>query len=62
MGRTEQPLAQPDGQESRRRQMLVPVSKAVTGATFALGAPSYLHDTHHAGNPACSLNPIPGIR
>src|SRR5277367_5197591 len=35
------PLAQPAGQPGRRRQTLVPVSKAETVATSALGAPSF---------------------
>ena len=40
-GFTEQPLAQPAGQAGSRRQALVPVSNAMTGATSALPAPSF---------------------
>ena len=40
VGRTAQPLAQPAGQDGRRRHLFVPVSNAVTGATSAFGAPS----------------------
>ena len=36
-----QPLAQPAGHAVSRRQALVPVSNAVTGATLAGGAPSF---------------------
>ena len=41
MGRTLHPESQPDGQAPSLRQVLVPVSKAVTGATSAFGAPSF---------------------
>ena len=41
VGLTVQPLAQPAGHAGRRRHTFVPVSKVVTGATSALGAPSF---------------------
>src|SRR5438552_18397203 len=40
VGLTVHPLAQPDGHADRRRQVLVPVSNALTGATSPRGAPS----------------------
>ncbi len=40
MDRISHPSAQPAGQSGSRRQTLVPVSNAVTGARSAFGAPS----------------------
>ena len=39
--RTWQPLAHPAGHDGKRLQALVPVSKAVTGATSIAGAASF---------------------
>src|SRR6267378_4062451 len=41
VGFTSQPPAQPEGHACKRRQVFVPVSKAVTGATSPFGASSF---------------------
>src|SRR5712692_4379676 len=41
VGFTLQPLAHPDGHAGNLRQVFVPVSNAVTGATSLFGAPSF---------------------
>src|ERR1019366_2368228 len=41
VGLTLQPVAHPAGHAGRRSHLLVPVSKAETGATSAFGAPSF---------------------
>src|SRR5206468_11510428 len=41
VGEIRQPVEQPAGHADSRRQVFVPVSNAVTGATSAFGAPSF---------------------